>query len=61
MSLRTSIYALAITLIFNFIIRKEEAIETRILNSDGIIDNDQIVSWQTFCIVELIRSFLKVF
>ena len=61
MSLRTSIYALAITLIFNFIIRKVEAIETRILKSDGITDNDQIVSWQTFCIVELIGSFLKVF
>jgi hypothetical protein len=44
MSLRTSIYALAITLIFNFITRKEEAIESRILKSDGITDNDQIVS-----------------
>jgi hypothetical protein len=44
MSLRTSMYALAITLIFNFIIRKEEAIETWISKSDGITDNDQIVS-----------------
>jgi len=44
MSLRTSKYALATTLIFNFITRKEETIETPILKFDCITDNDQIVS-----------------